>query len=102
MNCETVEPWPLVEHIDKLNFDPWELFQVQKMTFARPTPDQKAAGAKWNKTRIIYNSNVTISGIPLEAYGYVVHGKPAIEWVMERYQFTREKDSGVVNDPNDW
>lgn len=45
---------------------------------------------------------MTISNIPLEADDYVVNGKPAIEWVMERYQFTRDKDSGIVNDPNDW
>ena len=32
----------------------------------------------------------------------VVNGKPAIEWIMERYQVTRDKDSGIVNDPNDW
>ncbi|HEY2412292.1 MAG TPA: type ISP restriction/modification enzyme [Pirellulaceae bacterium] len=102
LNYETVEPWPLVEHIDRLNFDASELFAVQKMTFARPTAEQKAAGMKWDKSRIVYNSNVTISGIPLEAYNYVVNGKPAIEWVMERYQFTRDKDSGIVNDPNDW
>ncbi len=57
---------------------------------------------KWDKTRIIYNSHVTISKIPLEAYEYVVNGKPAIEWIMERYQVTRDKDSGIVNDPNDW
>ena len=102
LNYETVQSWPLVEHIDRLNFDPSELFHVQKMTFARPTPDQKAAGLKWDKTRILYNSNVTISGIPLKAYDYVVNGKPAIEWVIERYQVTRDKDSGIVNDPNDW
>jgi hypothetical protein len=72
------------------------------MTFARPTAEQKAAGAKWDKTRIIYNSHLTISKIPLEAYDYVVNGKPAIEWIIERYQVTRDKDSGIVNDPNDW
>ena len=67
-----------------------------------PNAEQKAAGAKWDKTKIIYNSHVTISNIPLEAYDYVVNGKPAIEWIMERYQCTRDKDSGIVNDPNDW
>jgi len=36
------------------------------------------------------------------AYDYIVNGKPAIEWIIERYQFTRDKDSGIVNDPNDW
>ena len=27
---------------------------------------------------------------------------PAIEWLMERYAVTTDKDSGIVNDPNDW
>jgi predicted helicase len=72
------------------------------MTFGRPTTEQKAAGAKWDKTRIIYNSHLTISKIPLEAYDYVVNGKPAVEWIIERYQVTRDKDSGIVNDPNEW
>lgn len=102
LNYETVELWPIAEHMDRFDFDSWEQFQVQKMTFARPTPEQKAAGMKWDKTKILYNSHVTISQIPLEAYDYVVNGKPAIEWVMERYQVTRDKDSGIVNDPNDW
>ena len=43
-----------------------------------------------------------ISKIPLAAYDYVVNGKPAIEWIIERYQFRREPDSGIVNEPNDW
>ena len=29
-------------------------------------------------------------------------GKPVIERIIERYQVTRDKDSGIVNDPNDW
>ena len=102
LNYETIEPWNVTEHSDKLALDPWELYKVQKMIFARPTAEQKQAGAKWDKTKIIYNSDVTLSGIPLEAYDYVVNGKPAIEWIIERYQFTRDKDSGIVNDPNDW
>jgi predicted helicase len=102
LNYETIEPWPVAEHVDKLPLDPWDQFKVKKMTFARPTAEQKAAGEKWDKTRIIYNSHLTISHIPLEAYDYIVNGKPAIEWVMERYQVTRDKASGIVNDPNDW
>lgn len=42
------------------------------------------------------------SGIPLEAYDYVVNGKSAIEWIMERYQVTEDPRTGIVNDPNQW
>jgi predicted helicase len=55
-----------------------------------------------DKTAIAYNSHLTLTGIPLEAYGYVVNGKPALEWIMERYAVTKDKDSGIANDPNDW
>lgn len=103
LHYETINPHPAVkEETQDLGLDPWELYQVRKMTFARPTAAQKAAGEKWDKTRIIYNSKVTLTGIPLEAYDYVVNGKPALEWIMERYQVTVDKKSGIKNDPNDW
>ncbi len=57
---------------------------------------------KWDKSRIIDNANITIDGIPLAAYNYIVNGKPAIEWIMERYICKPDKESGIVNDPNDW
>lgn len=87
---------------DRFAFDSLEQFKVQKVTFARPTTEQKKAGLKWDKTKIIHNSHLTISRIPLEAHEYVVNGKPAIEWIIEHYQVTRDKASGIVNDPNDW
>ena len=43
-----------------------------------------------------------LDGIPLEAYDYIVNGKPALEWIMERYQFTTDKASAIKNDPSDW
>jgi predicted helicase len=102
LNYETVPTWPVEEIHDQLDLGLEDVYKVSKMTFARPTAEQKAAGLKWDRTRIIYNSHLTISKIPLEAYEYVVNGKSAIEWIIERYQVTRDKDSGIVNDPNDW
>ncbi|GAB3903262.1 DEAD/DEAH box helicase family protein [Larkinella knui] len=67
-------------------------FRVEKMRY--PSKD--------NKSVIHYNSKITIENIPSEAYEYVVNGKSAIEWIMERYQITVHKDSGIRNDPNDW
>ena len=67
-------------------------YQVTKMRF--PKKDQKDT--------IIYNSKITVSNIPAKAYEYVANGKSAIEWIMERYQITTHKESGIRNDPNDW
>ena len=55
-----------------------------------------------DKTSIIYNEYITVSDIPLEAYDYVVNGKSAIEWVMERQAVTTDKKSGITNDDNLW
>jgi predicted helicase len=67
-------------------------YRVTKMKFA----------SKADKSRVVYNHKITMTGIPLEAYEYVVNGKPALEWVMERQAVTTHKDSGIVNDANLW
>jgi predicted helicase len=58
------------------------------------------SGKTKDKTTIIYNSNITITNIPEAAYDYVVNGKPAIEWVMERQSVKEDPTSGITNDAN--
>lgn len=55
--------------------EPDRFFRVERMKFAGKKPNL-------DKSTIVYNSNITVTGIPLEAYDYVVSGKPATEWVM--------------------
>ncbi len=76
---------------------------IAKMSFAKD-PSLKSESNKqgFDKSTIIYNSTVQLQGIPKEAYDYVVNGKSAIEWIMERYQMKIDKDSGIRNNPNDW
>jgi len=73
--------------------DPERYFRVEKMKFAGKRPNV-------DKTTVIYNSNITITNIPLEAYDYVVNGKAALDWVMERQCVKVDKASGIVNDAN--
>ena len=58
--------------------------------------------SKNDKRTIIFNDFIQIENVPLKAYDYVLNGKSAIEWVMERYAITTDKASGIVNDPNQW
>ncbi|WP_367705515.1 type ISP restriction/modification enzyme [Helicobacter pylori] len=51
---------------------------------------------------IKYNNNITITKIPDKAFEYVVNGKSAIDWVIERYSITTDKDSLIENNPNDY
>ena len=67
-------------------------FHVNKMRFI----------SKEDKRTIIFNENIRIENIPLATYDYIVNGKSAIEWVMERYAITTNPESKIVNDPNQW
>lgn len=71
---------------------PESALRIDKMRFA----------TKEDKSQIIYNSHITLKNIPFVAYDYIVNGKSAIEWILERYQVKTDKDSGLLNDPNDW
>lgn len=71
-------------------------YRVEKMRFGKL--DSKTA----DKRIIHYNAGITIENIPLEAYDYVVNGKSAIEWVMERYAVKTDPASRIENNPNDW
>ena len=67
-------------------------YAVEKMRYPK----------KGERGTIVYNSRITIDNIPADAYGYIVNGKPAIEWIMERYAVSVDKRSGIKNDPNLW
>lgn len=90
LNYETVEPFPLKEEraVDANH-------RVEKMRYGK-------TGRLTDKTKVIYNSDITISGVPLEAHEYMLGSRSAIDWIVERYQVKTDKSSGIVNDPNDW
>lgn len=100
LNYETIDAYPDVivkgdRKVEKEtnNPDDYQYFRViDKMRFK----------SKDDKSVIIYNGNITIENIPLKAYEYVVNGKSAIEWIVERYAVTQDKKSLIKNDCNDW
>lgn len=53
-----------------------------------------------DKSIIHYNDFITVCDIPLDAYDYLVNGKSATEWVMQRQSVTTDKDSGIIKDAN--
>ncbi len=115
LNYEAVTPHPAVKvfntltdahySINDLPFDmskpdEYEMFKVSKMQFGKVrNEDGKLVS---DKSKIIYNDHITLNDIPAEAYDYIVNGKSAIEWIMERYAVTVDKASQIKNDPNDW
>lgn len=90
LNYETVEPYPLTIEAKGPLTD--ADYRVEKMKFAK----------KGDKTTVIYNHRITLKGIPEAAWDYVINGKAALDWVMERQAVRTDKASGIVNDANDW
>ncbi len=93
---ETVAPYPA--DIDTggkslTSMDAEQTYRVTKMKHA-------GSGQTKDLTTVIYNPHITIRNIPLEAYDYIVNGKPAIQWVMERQCVKTDKASGIVSDAN--
>ena len=54
------------------------------------------------KTTLIINEHVRLTGIPEAAHRYVVNGRTPLEWFIDRYRIKRDKESGILNDPNGW
>ena len=97
VNFEGVDPYPITVKEGDLRLanveDRAAYYRVEKMKFGGKRPNL-------DKTTVVYNPRITITGIPLEAYDYVVNGKPALEWVMERQCVKTDPASGIVNDAN--
>lgn len=90
---EDVVPYPLDIAVKKGHSpDDPNTWRVQKMKWR----------SKTDHSTIIYNPQVTISGIPEEAERYLLGSRTALGWIIERYQVKPDKDSKIVNDPNDW
>ena len=95
-------------HLDYENVPAYEDLEIEDTYHGKDVYEHYAVSPKMRfpkkdkKDTIIYNDYITIRHIPAEAYDYIVNGKSAIEWLMERYAITIDKKSGIKNDPNDW
>ena len=97
LGYESIDPWPVTINDGKWlpkGMAPERLYRVKKMKYGG------GHGANKDRSTVIYNPHITITEIPLEAYDYIVNGKPAIQWVMERQGIITDKASRLVNDAN--
>ena len=73
-----------------------------------PRPEQFRVGERAmrysdnDRTVLIVNDHFRLGGIPPGAHQYQVNGRTPLEWFIDRYRITRDKESGIVNDPNAW
>ncbi|WP_149867600.1 type ISP restriction/modification enzyme [Bartonella apihabitans] len=94
VNYECVEKFPVKLVTKKKTLGAAD-FYVTRMRYG-------GMGKNKDRSVIHYNDKITITGIPLAAYDYIVNNKTAIDWVMERQSIRIDKTSGIVNDANDF
>ncbi len=90
LNYEKLSTSTVIVDIRNKSLLPEKLYRVEKIRF----------GDGGNKTTIIFNSHITISNIPEHLYKYMINGKSPIEWIVDRFVYREDGDSGNVNDPN--
>lgn len=85
LNYEQVEPYPLqwIEAQD----EPLS-YRVTKMRLSK------------DKTQVVVNDSLTLAGIPPQVFAYRLGNRSALDWVIDQYQITTDKRSGITSDPN--
>lgn len=93
LNYERVDMYP-AEVVASENLSLAD-YRVEKMSYAR-------SGKSKDLTTVHYNEKIMVKEIPIDAYDYIVAGKPALDWVMDRQRYKLHAESGIANDANDW
>lgn len=94
LNYENLPAWP--ELVEKGN--PKNPGCTDKMTWGK-AKDENGKAVK-DFTVLHVAENLTVENIPERCQEYVVNGKSALGWLVDRYKVTTDKKSGIVNDPN--
>lgn len=102
VSYEDVAPYPLKIDL-KGSADPEdrETWRVQKMKWGK-VRNSETKKLVDDQTTIIYNSKVTIKGIPPETNDYMLGARSALAWIIDQYRVSKDKKSGIINDPNAW
>lgn len=102
VNYETVEPNDLVVQPKKgASAEDRETWRVSKMKWGKKKDPDTGKNVD-DRTTIVYNPKVTITGIPADAERYMLGSRSALAWILDRYQVKTDKASGIINDPNEW
>ena len=97
LDYETIEPWPL----DVIKGDIDDPGRTEKMAWRKKT-DAETGKKVPDYTKLDVAENLSYGGIPERAQDYVVNGKSALAWLVDRYKVTTDKKSGIENDPNEF
>lgn len=110
LNYETVEAYPNVIIKDSVavpsdidaRYAHYAIVGKMKYGKKKDAKEDKSGETITDKTQIIYNDHITLTGIPKSAHDYIVNGKPALDWLIDRYSDKVDKSSQIRNNCNDY
>lgn len=85
-----------------INYEQQAEYPLEKIENPKEVLDWRVEKMKLSKdkTAIIYNNFLTLANIPKEVFEYRLGNRSALDWIIDQYQVTTDKRSGIVNDPN--
>ncbi|RSX49097.1 DNA helicase restriction enzyme type III Res subunit [Bifidobacterium castoris] len=95
LDYEHADPYPVVEVGDSANPG-----RTEKMRYPNKIKDPESGKKIKDPTVLQVAERLTFQEIPTRAYQYIVNGKSALDWIIDRYQVRTDKKTGIVNDPN--
>ena len=87
-------------HLDYEQLKPWDLELIETPGLPLSYRVEDKMRLSKDKLRLAVNPSLTLSGIPPETFEYRLGNRSALEWVIDQYQVSTDKRSGIVSDPN--
>src|SRR6267142_1583083 len=87
-------------HLDYEKLKPWDLEPIETPGVPLNYRIEDKMRLSKDKLRLTVNPSLTLAGIPPEAFDYRLGNRSALDWVIDQYQVSEDKRSGIRSDPN--
>jgi predicted helicase len=73
-----------------------DLYKVDKMSFIKYSD----GSLRKDKTKLRFNEFIQFEDIPAAVDNFKTNGRSPLEWLVDQYNYHVDKDTNIVNDPN--
>lgn len=87
-------------HLDYEKLEPYELKFIETPGVPLSYRVEDKMRLSQDKTTLKVNPSLTLAGIPKAVFDYRLGNRSALDWVIDQYQVSEDKRSGIKSDPN--
>jgi predicted helicase len=87
-------------HLDYEQLEPWDLEFVEAPGVPLSYRVEDKMRLSKDKLLLTVNPSLALAGIPPAALEYRLGNRSALEWIVDQYQVSTDKRSGITSDPN--